>query len=182
MEYKKIIEAINYMVKVHDGQTRKENGLPKSSHLFGVAMTLMKYKFRDEVVVAGLLHDVIEDTDHQISEIEELFGKEVALLVQAETEIDKRNPWKLRKETQIAHFKSASYEEKAVGAADKMHNLLSLMTDYQKRGNKVFNSFNAGKEDIIWYYNTIIEAITEGVEGEIFTDLKKIKEEMIVFD
>ncbi len=87
----KIFQAINYMVVAHQDEYRKGNNLPKSTHLFSVAAILLKYGYDEEVVVAGILHDVVEDTDRDIDEIKKLFGQKVAGYVLAETEIDKKN-------------------------------------------------------------------------------------------
>ncbi len=174
----KIFKAINYMVDVHRKECRKGNNLPKSSHLFSVAAILLKHGYPDDVVVAGLLHDVVEDTDHNIEEIEKKFGSTVAEYVQAETEIDKKYSWQIRKEKQIEKLKTAKAEVKAIAAADKMHNLYSLYEDYDNQGEKVWQNFNAGKKEIIWYYQTVIEAICLNVEGAIFDELKMLLERM----
>lgn len=170
----RLLQAINYMVEVHGGQQRKGSKLPKATHLFGVAAILQRYGYDDEVVIAGLLHDVVEDTERDIAEIAHLFGAQVAEYVLAETEIAKENPWRVRKTTQIASLKNAKSAVKAIAAADKMHNLISLYQDYQAQGEQVWQHFNAGRDDIIWYYQTIIPAICHGVSGGIFADLKQL--------
>jgi len=172
----KIFKAINYMVDVHRKECRKGNNLPKSSHLFSVAAILLKHGYPDDVVVAGLLHDVVEDTDHNIEEIEKKFGSTVAEYVWAETEIAKSNPWRLRKETQIKKIKKAKEEVKVIAAADKLHNLYSLYEDYALQGEDVWQNFNAEKKEIIWYYETVTAAICHNVEGEIFSELKFLLE------
>jgi (p)ppGpp synthase/HD superfamily hydrolase len=166
------------MAKCHEGQIRKTNGLPKSIHLFGVAAILLKHNYEEDIVISGLLHDIIEDTDHKIEEIELLFGSKVKEYVLGETEIDKKFPWKDRKDHQINYFMTASKESKAIGAADKIHNMISLLEDYQTQKDDLFNCFNASKEDVLWYYQEITKAMTNNVEGPIFDELKEIQREV----
>ncbi|MCD8562391.1 MAG: HD domain-containing protein [Bacilli bacterium] len=178
MKHERLMKAINYMAKCHEGQIRKTNGLPKSVHLFGVASILLKHNYDEDIVIAGLLHDVIEDTYHTIEEIETLFGTKVKEYVLLETEIDKKYSWKERKDAQIKSFMNASKESKAIAAADKIHNMLSLLEDYQTLNDSMFDSFNANKQDVLWYYQEITKAITNNVEGLIFDELKEIAKEV----
>ncbi len=170
----KIFKAIDYMTVVHQNQFRKGSLLPKSTHLFAVAAILLKHGYDEDVVIAGLLHDVVEDTNHSIDEIRLLFGKKVADYVLAETEIDKKNPWKMRKKMKINDLKNVNHQVKAIAAADKMHNLYSLYRDYQEQGETIWENFNASKRETIWYYKEVIKAICHDAEGPIFTELKQL--------
>ena len=81
-------KAYVYSAKVHQGQVRL-SGLPYLSHPLEVAYLLTEMKMDVVSVVAGLLHDTIEDTDAELAEIERLFGVETANIVDGVTKISK---------------------------------------------------------------------------------------------
>ena len=76
-----VVQATQYTVKKHEGQYRRGLNIPYSTHLFGVARILKAAGYADDIVVAGLLHDVLEDTDATAEEVCELFGENILALV-----------------------------------------------------------------------------------------------------
>lgn len=174
----KLFKAIDFATKVHDGQIRKSNGLPKIVHPFGVAMILKTYGYDDDVVIGGLLHDVLEDCKGiTVNDIIENFGVKIASYVIDLSEPSKSIEWKKRKQTHIQHIKYASIESKAICAADKIHNLLTLQKEIRSQGNVVWKKFNAPKEDILWYYTSMRDSIIHCHENDnipIFNDLRDI--------
>jgi (p)ppGpp synthase/HD superfamily hydrolase len=174
-----IINAINYMTKAHKDQYRKSNGLPKSSHLFSVATILMQYGYDKDIIITGLLHDVVEDCkEYTLDDIEKEFGKKISDYVSYVTEISKEYSWKERKDHAIETLKRAPFESKVVYAADKIHNLISLKEDYKIQGEKLWDSFNADKKSIIWYYNEICSSIKQGYDNiPIFDEMIRVKED-----
>lgn len=92
----------------------------------GVACLLVDANVTDQnVLMAAILHDTIEDTETTFQEIEENFGKTICNIV-AEVTDDKTKPKHERKRLQIEHAKSASHEAKLVKLADKLYNLRDL--------------------------------------------------------
>jgi (p)ppGpp synthase/HD superfamily hydrolase len=79
-------DALAYADEHHAGQTRDLDGLPFVTHPVEVACLLHEAGYQDEVVAAGVLHDVLEDTDAERSDLESRFGNRVADLVQAVTD------------------------------------------------------------------------------------------------
>lgn len=156
-------KAILVATKAHEGQKRKNSTEAYVEHPIRVAQMLKESGFRDEVVIAGVLHDTVEDTSLTIAEIDCVFGEEVANIVAAHTE-DKSLSWEERKSHTIASIKSVSLEVKALIIADKLDNLLSLMDSYDKIGEKTWEAFKRGREQQAWYYKSIVEAI-EDVEN-----------------
>ena len=127
MDFERIFKAINFASVAHYGQKRKTVDIPKISHAFGVGALLMKYGYDDDIVIAGLLHDIIEDCEgYTTDRIKKEFGARVANLVSDETEISKKEDWITRKTIQIEFMKTANKEAKIICAADKLHNLTSL--------------------------------------------------------
>lgn len=175
-----IIDAINYMTKAHEGQIRKTNGLPKSSHLFAVATILMQYGYSKDIVITGLLHDIVEDCKgYTLTDIEKAFGKKVSNYLSYVTELSKDHSWKERKDHAIEELKNAPFESKVVYAADKIHNIISLKDDYVIQGEKIWDSFNANKDSITWYYHEICNSIKYGYDNiPIFDEMIKVKESL----
>ena len=76
--------AIDFATDKHEGQLRK-SGEPYITHPLSVAAMLVEWGMDIDSILAGVLHDTIEDTDATLEEIEELFGHDVAFLVDAAT-------------------------------------------------------------------------------------------------
>lgn len=162
----RIHEAIYYAAKRHAGQVRKSTSIPYLVHPMEVMGILIENGCDENVVIAGILHDVIEDTcedndtirDIVRNEIKEKFGGEVLAIVNCESE-DKSKTWKERKQRTIDCLKNESFEVQAVCCADKLSNIMSIYADRQKIGDKVFERFNAPKEELKWYYSGITESL-----------------------
>ncbi|MFB1051741.1 HD domain-containing protein [Paraliobacillus sp. JSM ZJ581] len=155
----KLIQAITYATKKHEGQIRKVDGVPYIVHPYRVAMLLKDEGYDDDIVIAGLLHDVVEDTDGTIREISNLFGDQVAQLVSVATEPDKMKSWKERKKHTIQQLKEAPLEARLVVCADKIDNLRSILENEQALGNDIWKHFNSSKEAQQWYYQEIYKSL-----------------------
>lgn len=140
-----IDQAIRLAAVAHKDQTRKSTNIPYITHPFGVGMLLQKAKCSKEVVAAGILHDVLEDTQITYEELSEQFGEKVANLVAAASEHDKSLSWELRKKHTIDRLTTASLEEIQVITADKLHNLKSIREDLIEHGEEIWNRFNREK-------------------------------------
>ena len=79
-------KAVAFIAEAHEGQYRK-SGMPYTEHPYEVAKILADLKQDQSTVLAGLLHDVVEDTDHSLEEIAEKFGNDTAFMVDAVTKI-----------------------------------------------------------------------------------------------
>ncbi len=121
----KFLEAMEFAATAHKGQLRKfPVGIPYISHLHAVSMILAKSGYEEDVVIAGILHDIIEDTPFTADDIKLRFGDKVLSLVLAVTE-HKSLQWVERKEKYLNQLKQSSEEAKAISAADLLSNRLS---------------------------------------------------------
>lgn len=154
-----ISKATKYAKVAHKGQMRKMSKTPYVSHVINVGKILKRYSYRDEVIVAGILHDTIEDTKTTYDNIVDEFSKDVADLVDSASESDKSQSWEARKKHTIEAIKSASKESMAIIGADKLDNLESTLADLNRMGDKVWAKFNAPKERQAWYYGSILEVL-----------------------
>lgn len=155
--------ALEFATKAHQGQTRKGSGEPYINHPIMVAEILELAGFSDEVVAAGYLHDVVEDTFVDIEEIHKLFGKQVSDLVSSHSE-DKSLTWEQRKAHTIKSLKTGTKDQKALIAADKYANLISLIKDYGIYGDNLWNFFNRGYEKQRWYNLNIANNLLYGLD------------------
>jgi (p)ppGpp synthase/HD superfamily hydrolase len=158
--------ALALAATAHREQKRKGSDVPYIQHPVHVAMILMAHGFPEHVVVAGLLHDVVEDTDVGMDAIAARFGAKVAALVATVTEQKtstgrrpRRLPWRERKEHQLAHLARATAEGAALKAADALHNCHSTLADLAASGPRAWERFNAGPDEQRWYYGEISRAV-----------------------
>ena len=158
--------AIRRAAEWHRGQDRKASSTPYITHPFAVAMILDRSGFGEDVVAAGLLHDVVEDCDVPIATIELEFGAAVASIVAAVSEVKPDDsgamrPWAVRRRDHIELVASSSVEARAVALADKLHNLSCIRMDLDA-GRLVWSIFNASRDDVLAYHREGIERFGAG--------------------
>jgi (p)ppGpp synthase/HD superfamily hydrolase len=173
--------AIVFAARKHNGQLRKGTDIPYIAHLMEVMQILIENNCREEVIIAGILHDTLEDTETTPDEIRKLFGKTVLSIIQSETE-DKSLSWLERKSITINHLSSANIETKLVCCADKLSNIRSIYADLKTIGDKVWERFNASKEKIQWYYESIVSALSDISESDMYYDLKEMVSDVFTLD
>jgi (p)ppGpp synthase/HD superfamily hydrolase len=164
-------QAIDYATKKHAGQMRKGTEIPYITHPLKVMEILSKNGCSNNVIIAGILHDTLEDTNATEEEIVSLFGNDVLAIVRSETE-DKTPSWKERKSHTIEHLKSAPLEVKLVCCADKLANLRDMSFDFSKIGDKLWERFKApsGKADIAWYYTEVKNALEDLNDFKMYSE------------
>lgn len=155
----RIDDAIVFVAKAHRKQVRKGTDIPYISHPFSVAMLLQQAGCDEDIVIAGLLHDTVEDTDVTLDDIIEHFGHHVADLVTAASEPDKSLPWEERKQHTLEFLAKAPLDVRRLVCADKLHNLRSILADLEREGSAIWDRFNRGRDDQIWYYSGLLDSI-----------------------
>jgi len=171
-----IFESIKFVAEAQANHYRKGTNIPYISHLMNVMKILCKYNCETKVIVAGILHDVVEDTKVTIEEVEQKFGKDIAEIVAGASErekILKNNHWKVswkeRKQNTIEFLKRTDKLEKLlVSCADKLDNARDILADYQELGDDLWARFNAGKDEQMWYYQSLVKVFLQ--RGEEFGD------------
>ncbi|HEY9885697.1 MAG TPA: HD domain-containing protein [Vampirovibrionales bacterium] len=156
-----IDKAIKFASVAHKEQTRKGSNVPYISHLFAVALLLKDFGATKEQLMAGILHDTIEDTDVSYEDIEREFGKTVADYVESCSEVDLQDSWDLRKQQLIDGLHKAPPEVLLIVCADKIHNLMSIENDLKSIGEAVWDKFGKGRESQEWYYRELLKVISE---------------------
>lgn len=168
-----IEKALQMASRAHQNQYRKNTDIPYIAHPVAVGMMLMKEGYSEELVAAGILHDTVEDTDLTLEDMIREFGSGIAEIVAGCSEPDKSLPWKERKEHTIEFLKTAPEEIRVVACADKLHNIRSILKDYEQVGDEVWRRFNAGKEEQKWYYTSIVESLGWQSSFPLLQELQK---------
>lgn len=131
-------EALELATSAHAGQIRNgSGGKPYIEHPLAVAELLAEHGFRDPVLAAALLHDVVEESPIGVDEIRRRFGDEVAGLVAALTDAEEIESYGRRKEVHRADVEAAGSEALAIYAADKLSNIRALRRVYAEQGEAV---------------------------------------------
>lgn len=176
-----ILDAINFAVAAHDGQKRKGKEVSYIMHPLSVGLLLANSGAEEEIVIAGILHDTMEDTEVTYEEIEEKFGKKVADMVNDVTEQDKSLPWVERKQAALEHVKDMSEASVLIKTADVLHNMNDQLEDYKKEGDKMFEKFNAGKEAQLDRYSKLVSALkARDIKNPPILDLENSLKELQV--
>jgi len=168
-----IEKATRIAVKSHKNQTRKGDDLPYIIHPFMVAIKLAKYGFLEETIAAALVHDVLEDTDFPEKELKKELGDKVLKIVKSVTN-DETLVWEEKKKKYIETVKKGSIESKAVATADKIHNLESLLTAYEEQGPKIWQKFNRGKEQKVWFEKEMLKMLKETWQHPLINEYESL--------
>ena len=157
----KLHEAIIFATERHAGQKRKGTDIDYICHPMEVAQILTEMEpGNDDLIIAGILHDVVEDNRATQEEVLVRFGAHVASLVAAHTH-PKTGNWVEDKRQANEEVAKASMEVKQLVLADKTSNLRSMYADYQELGDDLWDRFNAGKHDQCIYYSDGLDALED---------------------
>ncbi len=160
-------EALDFAALGHRSQPRKGTEIPYIVHPVAVACLVDHYGENEEAVIAGLLHDLPEDTDVTLNQIRAAFGEKVAVIVSSLTE-NKSLPWVTRKRASIAKYQVAENDTRLVAGADKLTALIGFARDPASREDHYWERFNANRSLQAWYYHSIADVLeTSALGGEL---------------
>jgi (p)ppGpp synthase/HD superfamily hydrolase len=166
MDPGEVFRAIEFAARAHAGQYRKGTRLPYILHPLAVAKILIERGCEVEVVIAGLLHDTIEDTPVTAAEIRQHFGDAVSRMVEEASEPDKSDSWENRKHRTVTHIASASPGAALVEVADKLDNIRTIREGLLCEGEAVWERFKRSRDHQCWYYQALAEAFLARPGGE----------------
>ena len=177
-------QALRFALDYHTGQTRKGSSVPYTVHPVAVAETLAyHYPERLELVLAGLLHDVVEDTDATLEQVERRFGPTVAELVDAVTKPavddlpdDPVERWNKKREAQLDKLRRAGDDAHRLKAADALANLQSLARDLHHATDPatVWRHFDGNETQTLAWYARVARQVTERLTSD--TDAPLLEE------
>lgn len=168
----KIEQAIKAAALLHHDQLRKGAiQVPYITHLVAVMMILRDYTADEEMLVASLLHDTLEDTDYTYPELVEDFGEGVAELVKTLTEPkttpDQKNSWVEIKKAYANQIKKGPLPAVIIAAADKIHNFRSTVDEYFDNHDRFIKDFGPKFDQRLEAYQAIANAINSRLKDGI---------------
>jgi (p)ppGpp synthase/HD superfamily hydrolase len=178
----RFLRGFLFAAEKHAGQTRKTTTIPYIAHLMGVASLVLEFGGDEDMAIAALLHDVVEDCGGapMLKEVRRRFGSRVAKIVDGctDSDVDPKPPWRGRKETYLRHLKSADAETKLVSAADKLNNARSILSDYREVGEPIWARFNGGREGTLWYYRALVQEFKRSKPSRLMRELELAVQEL----
>ena len=184
-------EAVAFALEHHGDDLRKGTRIPYLTHVMAVAETLAyHYPERDALIIAGLLHDVVEDTEVTFEEVEARFGREVARLVRAVSKDDdamvaadnrplpptprsprqERELWRRRRGFLLSHVRGPDVPPDVLRlkAADALANLTAIARDLANPavGERVWERCKVGRDESLWFYREVTAAVEAGIGDE----------------
>jgi (p)ppGpp synthase/HD superfamily hydrolase len=172
----RFLRAFSFAAEKHAGQTRKASTIPYIAHVMGVASLVLEFGGDEDLAIAALLHDVVEDCGGapMLEEVRRGFGPRVAKIVDGCTDSDTypKPPWRERKETYIHHLKRADADTRLVSAADKLNNVRSILSDYRQVGESIWARFNGGREGTLWYYRALLQEFLRRKPNRLMRELE----------
>jgi (p)ppGpp synthase/HD superfamily hydrolase len=174
-------EAFLFAAKKHAAQTRKHTRIPYIAHLMSVAALVLEAGGDEDLAIAALLHDVVEDCGGKpmLEEVRRGFGNRVAHVVAGCTDADTypKPPWRQRKEIYLQHLKGADADVRLVSAADKLHNVREILKDYREGGELVWQRFKGKREGTLWYYRALADELSNE-NNWIVRELQRVVSEL----
>jgi len=174
--------AFRFAAEKHAAQTRKRTDVPYISHLMSVAALVLEAGGDEDQAIAALLHDVVEDCggEPMLEEVRGRFGDRVAKIVQGCTDAYAvpKPPWKQRKLDYLELLRSADDDIRLVSAADKLHNVRTILTDYRREGDSVWDRFSGRRDGTLWYYRAVLEVLRAGRPNRLVDELQRVVTEL----
>jgi GTP pyrophosphokinase len=183
----RFVEALAFAHRVHGNDTRKGTGIPYVAHLLSVCAAVLADGSDEDEAIAALLHDTLEDHADTVSrdEIASRFGDRVLALVEVctDTPPDYRGgpkpPWRQRKTAYLEHLRRAPAADLRISVADKLDNARAVLADLRELGEAVWPRFNAGREEQLWYFGSLIDGFRQaGVRGRLIDEFERVVSEL----
>ena len=168
-------QALVFATRLHADQRRKSSGAPYFAHLLAVTAIALEHGADEDVAIAALLHDAVEDQGGPPTraEIARRFGERVATIVDGCTDTDEhpKPPWRARKEAYLERLADEPAEVRLIAAADKLHNLRDLTAALRSQGDAVWSDFRGGRDGTLWYHQSVLTALDGRVPPGLWDQL-----------
>jgi len=175
-------EAFRLAAEKHASQTRKKTDVPYISHLMSVAALVLEAGGDEDQTIAALLHDVVEDCGGEpvLEEVRRNFGGRVARIVAGCTDAYTipKPAWKQRKLDYLEVLRRADDDVRLVSAADKLHNVRTILADYRAEGDAVWERFSGRRDGTLWYYRAVLDVLSGGNPNRLVGELRRVVTEL----
>jgi (p)ppGpp synthase/HD superfamily hydrolase len=180
----RIEQALRASAILHKDQVRKgEIPYPYVTHTFAVAMIVADYTDKEDAIVAALLHDTLEDTDYTRDELNEDFGYTVLELIESITNpvVKEEESWVDMKKRYIKRLKNAPHDALIVAAADKIHNMRSMVEAYYGKEEQLLADFGGSLEQRLMMYQEISNVMNRNLKSGILSEFNYVFDEFKKF-
>jgi GTP pyrophosphokinase len=183
----RFLEAFAFASRVHGSDTRKGTAIPYVAHLLNVCGAVLADGGDEDEAIAALLHDTLEDHADTVSrdEVARRFGARVLYIVEVctDTPADYRGgpkpPWRQRKAAYLGRLRRTHPTDLRVAVADKLDNARALLADYRVVGEALWPRFNAGRDEQLWYFRSLVDGFRHaGVTGRLVDELDRVVSEL----
>jgi GTP pyrophosphokinase len=175
-------QALIFATRKHSAQTRKKTRAPYISHLIIVSGLVLEAGGDEDLAIAALLHDVVEDCGGitMLKQVRRRFGRRVAHIVEGCTDAfqSPKPPWRERKEQYLKHLRASDADTRLVSVADKVHNARSILTDYREIGEPVWKRFAGGRDGTLWYYRALLNEFRRGPSNRLVREFERTVPEL----
>ena len=176
----RFLDAFSYAARLHAAQKKKGTATPYLAHLMAVTALVLDDGGSEDEAIAALLHDAVEDQGgrDRLDEIRARFGDAVAHIVEgcSDSFTTPKPPWFERKRAYVEHARHLDASTLRVSAADKVTNATAILRDWHKVGDRVWERFNASRDDVLWYYSALVEAFRASGGGPLAEELARVVE------
>ena len=170
--------ALLFACHKHANQTRKGGVVPYVSHLLGVASLVLEAGGDEDLAIAALLHDVVEDCGGipMLKEVRRRFGKRVAHIVEgcSDSFTTPKPPWRERKEQYLKRLRASDADVHLVSSADKLYNARSILVDYREIGELVWERFQGKRDGTLWYYRALVKEFRRAKANCLTSELERV--------
>lgn len=171
-------QALLFASKMHAQQTKKGTGVPYIAHLLGVVSLVLEAGGDEDLAIAALLHDVVEDCGGLpvLGKVRRRFGERVARIVDGCTDsyTDPKPPWRERKQQYLRKLHDEDDDTRLVSAADKLYNARSLLSDYRYLGESIWERFTGKRAGTLWYYRALVEEFRQHAPNRLTQELERV--------
>ena len=171
-------QALLFATRKHAGQTRKASRIPYVGHLLGVASLVLEAGGDEDLAIAALLHDVVEDCGGRpiLKEVERRFGERVAHIVDGCTDsyAEPKPPWYERKGKYLKRLRRENTEVRLVSCADKLHNVGTILRDYREVGESIWERFRGKRDGTLWYYRALADEFRRTRPNRLVKELERL--------
>jgi (p)ppGpp synthase/HD superfamily hydrolase len=178
----RFIAALSYATRLHAKQIRKQTERPYVGHLLGVTSIVIEYGGDEDMAIAALLHDAVEDQGGmpRLREIQRKFGKRVAHIVDGCTDAYTvpKAPWLERKRDYIARVAGESDDVRLVSAADKLSNARETLHEVRTHGEAIYERFAGKKSGTLWYYRELLRVFRAAGSNPLVEELERVVSEL----
>ena len=159
----RLMRGIATASRAHDGHYRKGSGVPYISHPMAVMLIAASVTNDEDVLLAALFHDILEDVPENYSraEMENEFGLRVVEIVDGVTKDSSLRSWQERADAYLEQLSRGSDESVIVAAADKFHNLSQTLEDLDRIGHALWERFRSSPSQQLWWYTNVRNIIAE---------------------